>query len=557
MLNKILNYFNDAKNTYIIFFFIVVFLCAVKLPALLNTDIQPWDEGMYAARVLSIAENGDLLDQSSHSVGKFYSGSHPPLLIWIGYYSSIIFGLNSVTLKMIPFIFGILCVLILILIGKNLFNPAAGIIASLVFTGNIIFNVFSKRFQFDIPYSFFILLSFYFFLLYLDRKKTVYNILGGVVFGLCLMVKILVGFYIPIIIFLFYLTAGKKSDYKFLDIFIFSLTGIALALPWHLYMLASYGGEFTDYFLKFHIIDRAFTGVEHNTKSSGILYYFNYILSIFPFSILIFISLVKDLKNLKQLESKKIFLIIWFLTGLTIITLFRTKLEVYILLILAPGSLMLAEYLSNLSRISLKEKSLLVFLTTLNILWSLTLLIRDNLQYKEFVFKNIFNATAVIIISVIFIFFTVKFLINKLSVINFYYLFIFLFCISINVVFFAKVPEWENTYEISKVKNIIESSGRKEIIYIGSNYRANPQLSFYFDGIDLNWGKSRFNFELLDTKDGNEIIKSKLSNLETGQGNVIVEKDNINRTEYPESLNFMPLEFKLIYKTRGYELYQK
>jgi 4-amino-4-deoxy-L-arabinose transferase-like glycosyltransferase len=557
MFNKILNYFNDAKNTYIIFFFIVVFLCAVKLPALLNTDIQPWDEGMYATRVLSIAENGDLLDQSSHSVGKFYSGSHPPLLIWIGYYSSIIFGLNSVTLKLIPFVFGILCVLILILIGKNLFNPAAGIIASLVFTGNIIFNVFSKRFQFDIPYSFFILLSFYYFLLYLDRKRTLYNVIGGFVFGLCLMVKILVGLYIPIIIFIFYLTAGKKSNYKFLDIFIFTITGIALALPWHLYMLASYGSEFTDYFLKFHIIDRAFTGVEHNTKSSGVLYYFNYILSIFPFSILIFISLIKDLKNLKQLESKKIFLIIWFLTGLTIITLFRTRLEVYILLILAPGSLMLAEYLSNLSRISLREKSLLVFLTTLNILWSLTLFIRDNIQYKEFVFKNIFNASTVIIIAAIVIFFTLKFLINKLSVINFYYLFIFLFCISINVLFLAKIPEWENTYEISKVKNLIESSGRKEIIYIGSNYRANPQLSFYFDGIDLNWGKSRFNFELLDTKDGNEIIKSKLSNLETGQGNVIVEKDNINRTEYPESINFIPGEFKLIYKTKGYELYQK
>jgi len=218
---------------------------------------------------------------------------------------------------------------------------------------------------------------------------------------------------------------------------------------------------------------------------------------------------------------------------------------------------MLAEYLSNLSRISLKEKTLLVFLTTLNILWSLTLLIRDNLQYKEFVFKNIFNAAAVIIITAILIFFTVKFLINKLSVVNFYYLFIFLFCISINIVFLVKIPEWENTYEISKVKKIIESGGIKEIIYIGSNYRANPQLSFYFDGIDLNWGKSKFGFELLDTKNGNELIKNKLDSLKPGQCNVIVEKDNINRTEYPESVNFITGGYKLIYKTRGYELYQK
>ncbi|MFA5403726.1 MAG: glycosyltransferase family 39 protein [Ignavibacteria bacterium] len=192
MLNKILNYLNDGKNIYIVFFLIVVFLSAVKLPTLFTADIQPWDEGMYATRVLSIYTNGDFLDQSEHSVGKFYSGSHPPLLIWIGYFCSLIFGLNPATLKLIPFVFGLLSILLLILIGKNLFNPLAGITAALIFSSNIIFNVFSKRFQFDIPYTFFILLSFYFFLLFLEKKKNIYNVLGGILFGFCLMVKILV-----------------------------------------------------------------------------------------------------------------------------------------------------------------------------------------------------------------------------------------------------------------------------------------------------------------------------------------------------------------------------
>ena len=266
MLNKILNYLNDGKNTYKVFFFIVVFLSVVKLPALITADIQPWDEGMYATRVLSVSVNGDFLDQSSHSVQGFYSGSHPPLLIWIGYFSSLIFGINSVTLKLIPFIFSLLSVLLLILIGRNIFNPLAGITAAIVFSSNIIFDVFSKRFQFDIPYTFFILLSFYFFILYTDSNKKIYNILGGVIFGLCLMVKILVGFYIPIIIFIFYLYRRKNTNYRIIDLVIFSSIGILIALPWHLYMLFLYGNDFLDYFFKFHIYDRAFTGVEHNTK---------------------------------------------------------------------------------------------------------------------------------------------------------------------------------------------------------------------------------------------------------------------------------------------------
>ena len=556
MLNKTLNYFNDGKNIYKIFFFIVVFLCIVKLPPLFTTDIQPWDEGMYATRVLSISENGDMLDQSQHSVGKFYSGSHPPLIIWIGYLSSQVFGLNSVTLKFIPLIFSLLGILLLMLIGKNLFSPLAGITAALVFSSNIIFNVFSKRFQFDIPYTFFILLSFYLFLLYLDRKKPVYNILGGVVFGLCLMTKILVGFYIPIIIFIFYIFNRKKIEYKFLDLIVFSLIGIVIALPWHFYMLANYGQEFTDYFFKFHIFDRAFIGVEHNTKGSGYLYHINYLLSILPFSILIFISLVKDFTKIKQIDFKKIFLIIWFLTGLAIITFFKTKLEVYILLILAPGSLMLAEYLLKLNDSSTKEKLIVIGLTTLNILWSVSLIIRNNLYYKDILFHNILIASAMLVLSGIIIFFVIRFISNKITILNFYYLFIFLFCIGINTFFLFNIPEWENTYEISKVKSLIESSGRNEIIYISSNYRANPQLSFYFDGIDLGWRKSKYKFELLDTKNGNNKIKEKLNGLKENESNILVEKDNINRSEYTDAINFIPNNYKLIYKTRGYELYQ-
>lgn len=557
MLNNILNYFNDVKNIYKIFFFIVVFLCIVKLPPLFSTDIQPWDEGMYAARVLSIEENGDFLDQSSHSVGRFYSGSHPPLLIWIGYFSSLLFGLNSVTLKMIPFIFSLLCILLLILTGKEMFSPLTGITAALVFSGNIIFNIFSKRFQFDIPYTFFILLSFYLFLLYLSKKKLIYNILAGAVFGLCLMIKILVGFYIPIIILIFYIFSRKKTEYRLLDLVIFSLTGILIALPWHLYMLSVHGQDFLDYFLKFHIFDRAFSGVEHNTKGSGYLYHISYLLSIIPFSILIFISLVKDIIEFKSIEIKKLFLVIWFLTGLVIITLFKTKLEVYILLILAPGSLMLGEYLLRLSSFSKKEKNTVIILTTLNIIWSVTLLLRDSLQYRELLLQNVLIASLIILISGTVLFIAIKVISGRITIVNFYYLIIFLFCIGINTFYLFRVPEWENTYSISEVKKLIDSGGNDKIIYIGSNFRANPQLSFYFDGIDLGWKKSKYGFELLDTKNGAEEIKKKLYAINEIDCRILVERDNINRSEYPESEKIIPENFKLIYKTRGYELYGK
>jgi len=82
---------NPAYKKYFLFF-LFLFLIAVKIPTLISDDMQPWDEGMYATRVLAIHEFGVFLDQSEYSVGEFYSASHPPLLIWIGYIFTLIFG---------------------------------------------------------------------------------------------------------------------------------------------------------------------------------------------------------------------------------------------------------------------------------------------------------------------------------------------------------------------------------------------------------------------------------------------------------------------------------
>ncbi len=176
ILEKILDFLNDKKNFKIIFPAIVLFLCLVKIPALFVTDMQPWDEGMYATRVVSIYINGDFVDQSQHSIQKFYSGSHPPLLIWVGYLFTLIFGLNSVVLKIIPFITAILSIFLLIRIGEKVHSLSTGYIAAMIFSSNIIFSVFSKRFQFDIPYNFLILLAFYIFIKQLENRKFIYNI---------------------------------------------------------------------------------------------------------------------------------------------------------------------------------------------------------------------------------------------------------------------------------------------------------------------------------------------------------------------------------------------
>lgn len=522
--------------------------------------MQPWDEGMYAVRVASIHIHNDFIDQTPHSINSYslkglYSGAHPPLMIWAGYIFTLIFGLNAWVLKIIPFISGLLSVYLLIKIGEKMKSLAAGYFAAMIFTSNIIFSVFSKRFQFDIPYNFLILLAFYVFLKHLENRKFSYNIILGIIFGACLMIKILVGTFIPIIIFITLILLRKKISYKFSDFVVFVSIGIAIALPWHIHMYLKYGQEFINSFFFYHIFERAVSGVEGNIKASGPLYHIHYMLTIIPFSILLLPAFFKDLVNFKKLSVNKIFLWIWFFTGFIIITIFKTKLEVYTLLILSQAAIIIPSYVEDIDSASLKEKVFVTMLIFFNVFWSLTLDFRNLL--KDYIFHN--ALLFFIILAVVFFILLIisYFYNNRFSIKAFLALFIAVFFLSLNTVHMINVPWWENTFELTGVKKDIDDSGKKDIVYIAANFRANPQFSFYFRGLNIGWANNEYSYRLLETKkSGTEFVKQSLDSLEPGKYSIIVEREEINRTDYDSTYSFMPDKFKLIMKRPGYELYR-
>lgn len=545
----------NNRNSAIIISVVLAFIFFVKLPSVLTSDIQPWDEGLYAVRVLSIHYNGDFIDQTLHSVGKFYSSSHPPLLIWIGYFVTLITGVYPAVLKIIPLIFSLLCVYFIFRIGSMLFEYRTGILSAVLFSGNIVFNVFSKRFQFDIPYTAFVIISVYFFLLYLENRKIVYNIIAGVFFGLCLMTKIIVGIYIPLIIFIAWIFLRQKINYKFRDFLLFFFIGLLISVPWHVYMLITHGNEFLDYFFTFHIFERAFKGVEYNVKNTGLFFYFNYLLSVIPFSVIVFISLFRDIGSIVRLNWKKIFLWIWFVSGFIIISLFRTKLESYILMILPPFSVLAAEYVKQLKETSRLEKFLVVFTTLFNIIWFATFDYRSMLKSIE-IFSVGFVYFMMIAVFLAFLSVVISFYMSKKDISTVYKTFILLFFLGINVYYAVQIPAWDNTFKINEIEKTVGQNKNVNIIYIGSNYRYNAQFNFYFKGAGLENWNSGYNYIFFDTKNGTENIRNYLSN-EKKQFNVIVEKDKINRGEYTDSKNFIPDNYRLLIKSHGYELYEK
>jgi hypothetical protein len=297
-------------------------------------------------------------------------------------------------------------------------------------------------------------------------------------------------------------------------------------------------------------------GVEHNTKGSGYIYHISYLLTILPFGAVILFGAYRKLISFRKLNGKELFIFIWFIIGFIIITLFKTKLEVYILLILTPGVFIAGNYLEVLDSLGLKEKVFLLIVTAFNIFWAVLNYFRIELSYP----MNSSSLPVVVAVSAswfafsaIVIFYYAK---RNYSLSNFFYAFILAFLFFVNILYAVKIPFWENSFKITGVKSEIENSGYKKLIYVASNYRHNPQFSFYFNGLDLGWTNTKYDFTFVDSKNGLDSIKSVLYNAGSNV-NVIVEKDYINRSNYFDSKLVIDDSFKLILKCSGYELYRK
>jgi hypothetical protein len=132
-----------------------------------------------------------------------------------------------------------------------------------------------------------------------------------------------------------------------------------------------------------------------------------------------------------------------------------------------------------------------------------------------------------------------------------------LFFIGINFQHFIKVPYWADSFHLSEIKNNIDERKIKNILYIGSNYRANPQFTYYFDGLNIGWTNQNYSYKFVDLKkDGLKNVRQYLDSLEPENQNIIIEKDGINRTDYDSTYFFMPHKFNFVMKSSGYELYR-
>jgi 4-amino-4-deoxy-L-arabinose transferase-like glycosyltransferase len=175
--------FNLSKEEYLFLIIIIVSASMLRLWDLGNVGFNG-DEAVYSGQSATLAG-----DENSSKFFSIYR-AHPLFLQFIVSIFFANFGISDSVARIAPAIFGILTVIFVYLIGKDLYNKNIAMFAAIVITMLPYHIIISRQVLLDVPLSFFSTLTLFFVFRYIKQeKKTHLLFLIGVSSGLCFLSK--------------------------------------------------------------------------------------------------------------------------------------------------------------------------------------------------------------------------------------------------------------------------------------------------------------------------------------------------------------------------------
>lgn len=310
---------------------LILAIVGLYMVRLQSVEIQPWDEGLYAARGESIVLFNDWADQSPHTLGGLYSATAPPMVPWGVAIGIHVFGRNAVGVRFFTVLCSGVALLMLMLIARKFVSYNSAVLSVCLLGSSITWTVYSRQAMTEVPLMAFILVSLYGLL---ERRWWLIGIgLGG-----ALLTKMTVSL-LPVLLAIPFVIHKQSRFSALLGIAL----GTALAAPWYAFMTAAHGQEFYMAFFSPHLMGN----VEAGIKSLGPLYYINQIivgqpLAVFAF-VYIIVSLVRRQARPGKADTLAWITLLWFPGTLTIFSIALTKNPHYTVM-LVPPAILLAVY---------------------------------------------------------------------------------------------------------------------------------------------------------------------------------------------------------------------
>jgi 4-amino-4-deoxy-L-arabinose transferase-like glycosyltransferase len=302
-------------------------------------DLWDPDEPRYADVAKEMVMNsGDWI--LMHLNGRIY-GDKPPLFFWLIAFSSYLWGgFTSFAVRFPPALSGTLTVLLTFFLGKNLYSSRTGFLSGLILATSLEFTYLSTRGNIDTTLTFFTTVSILCFLLWLQhrKKKTTDDPMGGLFFlgfyvsmALATLTKGPVGFIIPLLVSLIYLTVQKDwKGVKGMRLIHGMLLFLVIVLAWYVPAVVSGGKAYLQETLFKHTVDAYTRGWTH--VSPFYFYFLNFPVDFLPWTLFLPGVIYVALSERKGGVGKEsIFLLVWFVAIFMFFSFSKGKRELYIL----------------------------------------------------------------------------------------------------------------------------------------------------------------------------------------------------------------------------------
>ncbi len=335
---------------------LLLMICGLALRFYTSCDffLHSWDERYHALVAKNLINHPLIPTLYDNPIlpydYKNWSGNHiwvhkQPLPLWAMSASMWLFGVNEIALRLPSIILTTVGIWLSFFIGNYFCNKKVGYLTAFLFSINgLIIELTAGRVatdHIDIFFLFFIELAVVFSILFVQRKKMVFNFLAGVSMGSAILSKWLPALIVLPIWLLIVLDSEKfKPKEVILNFIILITTCCFVFLPWQFYIFSAFPLEASW---------EASFNIKHITEvleeRTGPFYYFFDKIRI-NYGELIYLPLIwylwKYVKNIK--DKKRLAIIIWVLVPLFFFSIPKTKMQAYILFISPALFLMTAEF---------------------------------------------------------------------------------------------------------------------------------------------------------------------------------------------------------------------
>jgi 4-amino-4-deoxy-L-arabinose transferase-like glycosyltransferase len=217
-------------------------------------------------------ERGDFLTPWFNDRPRF---EKPILLYWLQAPFVGLLGPTEAAFRIPSAIAGLLTLLVVYRLTRDLVSPEAGLFAALTLATTFRFILYARQSLTDVPVTFFVTLAVWLFLRAHDApegKSRRDALLAWAATGLAALTKGPVAVLAPAIWIAFAAIYHRQTFLPRLHLFAGVLVSAAIALPWHLYMIALHGRTFVDVALGYEVVAR-YLSEDFPGRDRGILYF--------------------------------------------------------------------------------------------------------------------------------------------------------------------------------------------------------------------------------------------------------------------------------------------